>query len=384
MGRKAPWPPKVYQRRGADYIRYYHDGDPKEEALGPTGSHQARENYLHRVAELEKGLYERANRQTTLTVKDAAAEFVRAANQEYPPTSQEPENLRLSLKPVWILFGSLPVADFGPDQLRIVQAAMADGSWMSESDKAEYRRRKIPIGWCRNVVNRRVVRVRTAWRWLEERRLAPPGSWVALKCVRCLKKTARNVRHTPKRKPTSREDLDLVLPHCSPPVAAMIELQWLAGMRSKEVRLMRGEEIEAGGEVWRYMPGTHKNDWREDAPARVVALGPQCQEIMRPWLRTSGYLFRTLASRVGKDGPKYTEAPYTTFSYAQAVRRACDKAGVKILPYQNRHAAKQRVTRAFGLDGARAYLGQKSLGTTNEYASQIDMDHASEIAKEMG
>ena len=53
--------------------------------------------------------------------------------------------------------------------------------------------------------------------------------------------------------------------------------------------------------------------------------------------------------------------------YDNMVWRACRKAGVRLQPYGGRHATKDRVTRAAGLDAARAVLGhvrraQEALG----------------------
>ena len=39
-----------------------------------------------------------------------------------------------------------------------------------------------------------------------------------------------------------------------------------------------------------------------------------------------------------------------------------------------------RVTRELGLDAARSFLGQKSLGTTNEYGDALDLQAAARAA----
>ena len=57
----------------------------------------------------------------------------------------------------------------------------------------------------------------------------------------------------------ARERVDAVLPYVSPPVAAMIRLQWLTGMRSCEVVVMRPCDINTIGEVWFYEPFDHKS-----------------------------------------------------------------------------------------------------------------------------
>ena len=52
--------------------------------------------------------------------------------------------------------------------------------------------------------------------------------------------------------------------------------------------------------------------------------------------------------------------------------------------YCLRHGAKQRITKECGLDVARSVLGQKSIGTTNEYGTQVDIAQAVRAAEKLG
>jgi integrase len=81
----------------------------------------------------------------------------------------------------------------------------------------------------------------------------------------------------------------------------MLELQWLTGMRSGEVRVMRTLDLDrTDPDCWLYRPGSdagpygrHKNAWR--GQDRVVPLGPRCVEVLTPWLRPdepTAYLFQ--------------------------------------------------------------------------------------------
>ena len=122
-------------------------------------------------------------------------------------------------------------------------------------------------------------------------------------------------------------------------------------MRSCEVRILRTADIDRSDPgCWFYRPAEHKNDWRENDQGRA----------------------------------RYREACYTDWAYCQAVRRACRKAGVRLTPYQGRHATKQRIIRAAELDAARAVLGQTSLGSTNGYAHQLDLTQAAEVMARLG
>ncbi|MDE2097202.1 MAG: tyrosine-type recombinase/integrase [Patescibacteria group bacterium] len=127
----------------------------------------------------------------------------------------------------------------------------------------------------------------------------------------------------------------------------MILLQWLAGMRTQEVLLMRSCDIDRSGAVWLYRPHQHKNLWR--GQERVVHLGPTAQRILRRYLSRSGYLFSprdAMRGRPGGSRAKLRER-YDNMTYARAVARACAKAAVPPFPpYSLRHACATRVAAA--------------------------------------
>jgi hypothetical protein len=47
----------------------------------------------------------------------------------------------------------------------------------------------------------------------------------------------------------------------SPPIAAMLQVQRLTGMRPDEVTIMRPCDLDRAGEVWIYRPESHKLEW---------------------------------------------------------------------------------------------------------------------------
>ncbi len=397
MPRSPKFPPTIHtHKKGYAFVRVA----GVERRLGPPGSDQARAAYAQVCAELQA----HGGRLTPpdvqgdhVTVLDVCVRwFSEHAAHHYSERSREVEQYRHALRPLRRLFGHLPATAFGVDQLEALQRALASGSWMTEEEKAARQKTTRRLGWSRGVVNRQIVRVRTVWRWAERRRLVPEGRWAALCAVPGLSKAAKGVRHSPRPTPTSREDLDAVLPDCPPAVGAALELQWLAGMRSCEVRGMRTQDVDRSGDVWFYKvrPDYDKNSWREDHAPRVVPLGPECQRVLAPWLRdgdAEGYVFRPQKQRRRRPGDHvaYRNTCYSRTGYAQAVRRACELASVrlgrtvKIIPYGGRHAAKDRITRAAGADAARAQLGQRSIEMTSHYGS-LDLEHASEVMKKIG
>lgn len=375
MPRKPVWPPVIFRHKsGQARVRIR----GTDHYLGEYGSARAAAAYADLLAKITSPDQSKvAPSGGGITVAGVVAFFLAHAEKNYSARGREAENHRLAVRPLTALFGLLPAGDFGPKHLKTVQQAMASGSWM---DAAE--RKKAPVvGWCRNVVNRRVVRLRTLWKWAESEELVPRGSAASLATVRAVPKNAPGVRNTPRRAPTSWEDLQAVCLHCPAPVRVMLQLQWWTGMRSQDVRLFRGSRLDTSGDVWLYRPEIDKGDWRDDAEdaPRVVQLGPECQGLLISWCEqlhsVAGYLFPPSRVRV--------QATYTAFSYSQAVRRASAAAGVKVLPYGGRHAAKMRVTREMGADAARAYLGQRSIQSTAHYGD-IDRRHAEDVAREMG
>lgn len=362
MSREPAFPPKITTRNG--YDRCYALGAYQH--LGPTGSPESKEAYqklIQRILAEKDAPKALPKTATELRVRDVVARFLVHAEQTYSERGHEVGQFRSVFKALLARHGNTLASAFGPKALREVQTALT----------------RPPYEWCRNVVNRQVVRIRTVWRWAESEELVPAGSTAALLTLRGIPKNAKGVRHTAKRKPTSWEDLQAVLPFCPAAPRIMVELQWWCGCRSQDVRLMRVDRIDTSGETWVYTPERDKGDWREgsdEAPRRVY-LGPECQGLLISWVEANprtlkGYLF-----------PSKRGVHYTDFTYAQAVRRASERAGVKILAYGGRHAAKDRVTREMGIDAARAFLGQKSVQTTNLYGT-LDAEHAAEVAQRLG
>jgi hypothetical protein len=191
MGRPRPQFPKVYKYpSGNTYARVHTDAGPVNVTLGPEGSPEAKQRYAELLARLAAGqpatARAAAKSAAALTVLDVMTRFAAEELPRYDPAGREAEQFRSSLRPLAALFGALPAADFGTGQLRELQLAMATGSWLTEEEKQRTLAAGYPIAWCASVVNRRIVRVRTVWRWAEDRGLVPRGSWGHLRTVKAI------------------------------------------------------------------------------------------------------------------------------------------------------------------------------------------------------
>ena len=145
------------------------------------------------------------------------------------------------------------------------------------------------------------------------------------------------------------------LPHMSPTVADMVLLQRLTGCRPGEMCIVRPIDLDRAADVWVYRPSRHKGQWR--GKERIIHIGPKAQAVLTPYLlrEAETYCFSPTESeknrraartesrkipssygnRVGtnrKAKPKVKAGDrYTTGSYRQAIHRACDKAGIRLL-----------------------------------------------------
>src|SRR5262249_41143704 len=190
-------------------------------------------------------------------------------------------------------------------------------------------------------------------------------------------------------------------------VAAMARLQLLTGMRAGEAMVMRACDLTTGGPTWTYRP--HKHKGKQRGKDRVIFLGPQAQEVIRPFLGTSleAYLFsprryveemraRRAAARKSKRTPseqkrRRKKAPkrqpgerYTRRSYRVAILRACKAAGVPPWsPLQLRHTAATLLRARYGVEAARVILGHSKVETSQIYAER-DLSSAERIMGEIG
>ena len=324
-------------------------------------------------------------------------------------TTQEYRDVAASLKPLRLLYGRTPAADFGPKRLKAVREHM-----VREQDL------------CRNVTNNRVNRVRRFFKWCAAEELVPPGVYHGLLAVDGLKCGRTEARETAPVKPVPDAHVEATLPHLGPQIAAMVQIQRLTGMRPGEVVQMRPGDIDRTGEVWVYRPEKHKNKWR--GHDRTVPLGPKARAVLEPFLdgrpgdkpcfspkeaeawryahnppysgrerTTKKYASETKRLAKAKaDRRKAKRKPgrksrdqYDRDSYRRAVRRGVERAkaaGADVVPWSPsrlRHAKATEVRAIGGLEAAQAALGHKRADVTQIYAEK-NLAAAVELAKATG
>jgi integrase len=225
------------------------------------------------------------------------------------------------------------------------------------------------------------------------------------------------------------------LPHLNRHVAAMVRVQQFTGMRPGEVCIMRARDLDTTGHVWLYRPSSDQGPVGQHKTAyagwqRIIALGPQAQEIVKPFLtlNTTAFLFgpRKALDEMRADmrarrkskvppsqqnrrqkKPLWTPGErYTTQAYYNCIRRACKRADrdarAKAIadgmdrreaearvfvpawhPHQLRHTHATEVRRRYGLEAAQVSLGHSHANVAEVYAER-DLGLAVKVAAEIG
>ena len=240
----------------------------------------------------------------------------------------------------------------------------------------------------------------------------PVEIYQALKAVPGLVKGRSTAKETEGVHSVDDPTLEQTLPHLPPMIAAMVKVQNYVGMRPQDVLNMRPCDIQRQGDIWIYVPYTHKTEHKGKTCKK--AIGPRAQAILMPYLidkqdTPEAFLFSPTDSENArkftmrenrktkvcpsqakrnaqrKVSPKRTFADqYTNDSYRRAIHRACDQAGITHWsPNQLRHKAGTDARDKFGLDAAQAYLGHSNAKTTEIYA-ELNFEKAAMVAREIG
>lgn len=371
----------------------------RDVTLGKHGTAESRERYDRLIAEWIAAGRQFARQDEPRTVTELIASYWEHAETYYrrpdgTGTAELP-CIRKALGPLRRLYGSSPANGFGPLALKAVRDEM------------------VRVGWCRTYANAQTRRIRRMFKWATENELVPATVYHALAAVSGLKAGRSNARESEPIKPVPQGYIDLVLPHVSRQVAAMVRLQLLSGMRPGEACSMRGIDLDTTQKLWLYRPAMHKT--AHHGHERVVFLGPQAQQVLRPFLKSDlqAHLFspaeaaaehraarqarrKTPLSCGNRAGTNRRAKPlraagcrYTVRTYHQAIERACSRAfpppaevkadlpRLKVWqaahrwhPNQLRHSAATKLRKEFGLEAAQVILGHRTLTVTQVYAEK--------------
>jgi integrase len=322
-----------------------------------------------------------------VTVSQLIVEYMAYASTRYVKRGEPTTEVRLmqtALKPLGDRHGARRV-----DEISVPQVIQARDAWRAK-------------GICRRKINQHVGRIKRVWRWGLERGLVPADNFQSISSISGLR--PGEAYDPPRVVPISKDRVLAIKGKVTPPIWAMIRLQWLTGMRPGEVLTMRWCDINLEGRVWEYRPQSHKTE--HHGAERVVYLGPRSQRLLKRWkCAPTEYIFSPVAGRNafagrgsvrGKVTRHRLRECYTTIGYSSAIRRACRKVwpapdGLTKQqirdwhkahhwnPNRLRHAAATRIRARHGIEQARVLLGHRAMATTEIYAER-DQRQARRIA----
>src|SRR5262249_28891745 len=138
---------------------------------------------------------------------------------------------------------------------------------------------------CRTTINARVNRIRRVLEWAARKRLVPVEVLQSVATVPGLQR-GRTAAPEPERVlPAADRHIDATLPFLPSRVGGRVERKGLTGCRPGEALAMRAIDLSTPEKVWTYRPASHKNEHR--GLDRIIFLGPQAQEVLKPFLTTS-------------------------------------------------------------------------------------------------
>ena len=268
--------------------------------LGKYGSEESLERYNRLVAELVASPAAKALRQNqkwstagsaagSITITELCAAYLGHAETWYvkdgKPTNQLP-HVKQHLRILRNLYGSLPVDEFGPLALQAIQAHLVDR------------------GLSRVGVNARIGGIKRIFKWGVAQELVPGRVYQDISCVSGLRKGRTPAPECEPIGPVADAVVLAILPELSPVVADMVQFQRLTGARPGEVCILRPRDVDRSEEVWVYMPASHKTEHHDRD--RVVYIGPQAQEILRPYLQRPADAYCFSPAEYGRCGPHGT------------------------------------------------------------------------------
>ena len=285
--------------------------------------------------------------------------------------TDEVASIKVAIKYLRRLYGSVLVEAFSPLGLEAIQCEM------------------VKDGHSRRYLNKNISRIKRMFKWGVSKEMVPVTVYQALATVPGLKKGKTDAIEKPPVLPVSDDVVEATLKHCNPVVEAMIRFQRLTGCRPGELFILRPCDIDRSESVWRYTPSSHKTEHHERS--RVIFVGPQAQDVLRPFLlrEDTDFCFR---SQRGKQ--------FTGERYRSLIHNACAKAfppindlkGAELKewnklnrwnPNQLRHTAATAIREQFDLEGAQVILGHASVDMTEVYA-EVSHSKAAEIALAVG
>jgi integrase len=352
---------------------------------GVWGTPEAEKSYKRFIAALVEGsdLPTQMEKNSDVLVSELAANFLDGIETRMDKDAVVMFNQAVGY--LAELYGELAVNDFSPKKLKAVRSLMIKAGTL-----------------CRNQINRYTGYIKRIFAWGVEEEVVESSVSLAIKAVKNLRKDEEGTFDHPEKEDVPCWVVAATLPFLAPVVAAMVQIQWMLGMRPSEVFNMRVGDIDQsrGNGLWYYAPGSYKTG--AYVGKMVFPLGKSVQRLLVPYLdgkKPTDSIFsprqamkeraaEARSNRKTKLTPSQRERDakralsrattvgefYDRSSYRRAVKYAIQKGnrhGVKIphwTPYLLRNSAATEIELEHGLDKAQAQLGHKTANMTKRYS----------------
>ena len=326
--------------------------------LGKYGSDASRREYDRIIAEFVANGRRTHRNPDEIRIDALIAQYLNYIEKEVDFSRSRKASIIRILRRLNTLYGAQPVTSFGSTALKA------------------FRQRLIDEDLGMNSINTYIATIKQVFSWGCEEELVPVDIAGALKMVKQLQEGRTSAKVYAPVERVSDVVVEATVPHLKLCYQDMIKVQRRISGRPQDVLNMRYCDIDRTGDVWVYMPYTHKTKKR--GKARILHIGPKAQQILAPYFEKCNedptrHLF---TNRKGE--------PHKVNAYGAAVKLACVKAGVEPWsPNQLRHAGGTEIRAKYGLETAKIVLGHTDTKTTEIYAKTTD-EKAIQVAREIG
>lgn len=365
-GRQAKVPShRLHRATGCGVVTLRTGGVAKDYYTGRWGSSEADAKYRALIAEFLLNNRNLPAAAATGGTEDPGLSLAELCAMFLDKKRTQHKNGKLSasrLRTIERVIGGLRDSDHG----MLPAAKFAPRHYFEIRDRLEDANQKV------GTINLHTATIQSMFGWAREREITPYETSGRICDIPQLKDSRER-----KLEAVPDEHFNAILPFLRPTMKAVVIVMRRTGMRAGEACQLTLDTIDRTGDVWTFRPPQSKTG---SFAERVIGIGPEAQEAMRPFIdetKPSRFLFR---SKQGKTrGRQLIPGDITS-----AIVKACRKAKVpRFRGHQLRHTRLEEVRRLHGIDAAQVVGGHLNVKTTEIYAPP-DREKAVKAARESG
>ncbi len=216
-----------YRRHSSGQARVTING--KDFMLGEFGSPESHEAYARIIAEYKATGNSPSFGKQALKLEDVLYDYLQHAKAYYNDGS-EYQNLKLAIRPVFELYGSVPADSFGAAEFKAVREW-----WLSTP--IQYARKKkadpkeVKQFRSRQYVNKCMNKLLRVLKWAVASGMFPTNNFIAIKCIEPLKRGRCGAREAKRIGTVTDSLVEATLKHLTQVLSDMVRFQQLVGCR---------------------------------------------------------------------------------------------------------------------------------------------------------